>query len=132
MYHVEKFHIRNEHVRNCVSVPDVLDIVCRRQFNQLGKFARLPEHRLPRRLLAAWIHTPRQRGRPRLMLRHSYVDALQQIIGDRIPDDGALATWLPMAQSRAAWESRSEEWIMQRTAATLLDHGCHPLLGPGV
>jgi hypothetical protein len=132
MHHVEDFHIRNEHVRNNLSVPDILDIVRRRQFNQLGKFARLPSHRLQRRLLAAWVHQPRQRGRPRHMLRHSYVDALQHIIGEHIPDDGALSTWMPMANSQTSWEELSHEWIARRTANTMLTYGRHPLLGVGV
>jgi hypothetical protein len=45
MHHVEEYRIRNEHIRNHFSVPDPLDLIRKRQFNLLGKFARLgPSH----------------------------------------------------------------------------------------
>jgi hypothetical protein len=56
MFHVQEFHIRIEHIQNCLSVPDPFNIVHHHQFNQLGKFARLPDNCLPRRLLASWVH----------------------------------------------------------------------------
>ena len=132
MHHVEQYHIRNEHVRNCLCIPDPLDIIRRRQFNQLGKFARMPDHRLPRRLLTAWIQSSRQIGRPRMTLRDSYVETLQHIIGDDVPNDGALSSWIPLAQSRSNWEDMSQDWIERRTARTMIEHGRHPMLGAGI
>ena len=132
MHHAEQFHIRNKHIRNRLLVPDPLDIIRRRQFNQLGKFARLPDDRLPRKLLTAWIMTPRQVGRPRNMLRHSYVEALRHTIGERTPDNGALNSWTHLAQQKTQWENLSLDWIERRTAVTIVAYGDHPLLGNGV
>lgn len=132
MHHVEQFHIRNEHVRSRLSIDDPLDIVRRRQFNQLGKFARLPEHRVPRKFIAAWIGRPRCRGRPRTNLRHAHVDALQHILGADVSDNGALRDWLPLAQSRASWDGLGSEWIKRRHAETILAYGHHPFVGEGI
>jgi hypothetical protein len=41
MHHVEEYKIQNEHIRNHFSVPDPLDLIRKRQFNLLGKFAHL-------------------------------------------------------------------------------------------
>jgi hypothetical protein len=132
MFHVEKYHIRNEHVRNRLSVPDPLDIIRRRQFNQLGKFARLPEHRVPRQFISAWIGTSRRSGGQYTTLRSSMVDALQHILGDTIPDNGALASWIPMTRKKSEWERLSQDWIEREQARTLFAYSNHPLLGPGL
>jgi hypothetical protein len=43
MDHVQHFHIRNEHLRNKMSLPDIMETVHYRQFLFLGKIVRLPE-----------------------------------------------------------------------------------------
>ena len=133
MHHVHEFHIRNEHICNRLSVPDPLDIVHHRQFNQIGKFACLPDHRIPRQFLTSWVARCRQpAGRTCYNLRKTYVHALQHVLDEGVDDSGLLATWLPMAQSQESWEALSHDWIKQRTAYTLYHYGCHPLLEPGV
>jgi hypothetical protein len=47
MHYVEEHRIRNEHIRNHFSVPDLLDLIRKCQFNLLGKFARLGPSCLP-------------------------------------------------------------------------------------
>jgi hypothetical protein len=132
MFHVEEFHIRNEHVRNRLSVPNPLDIIRRRQFNQLGKFARLPEHRAPRQFIAAWVGHSRRSGGQYTTLRDSLVDSLQHVLGDSVTDKGHLNSWMPMTRDRSTWEHLSQEWIEREQARTLFAHSNHPLLGPGI
>jgi hypothetical protein len=53
-------------------------------------------------------------------LQKTYVDCLQHILDEGVPDGGQLASWLPMAWSRSSWELLSRDGINQRTAKMLL------------
>jgi hypothetical protein len=130
MYQVKDYHIRNEHLRNKLSVPDPIDTVRRRQFNFLGRLARLPDHRLPRKFLTAWIQKPRHVGRPHLTVNHSFAESLRAILGeDTVEVHGLLQDWIPLAQNQAAWKKLGDSWVLQRMRQTMTAHGLHPLLG---
>jgi len=133
-YDVKDFHIHNEHVRNKMNVPDILDIVKRRQFNQLGKFSRLPAHRLPRQMLGAWVAHKRRPGRQFTTVRHSQVGALSAILNDESPiecvrDKGEFKDWRPMAENKREWETLSKNWIQRQQDRALYRFGHHFLLG---
>ena len=95
---VENFHIRNEHLRNKLNLPDIMETVHYRQFRFLGNIARLPDTHLQRKFLSAWIKRPRLVGRLQHTLRHLHVDMLQQILGKEVvSQEGPLRQWLPLA-----------------------------------
>jgi hypothetical protein len=58
MHHVAEYQIKNEHIRNYFSVPDSIGIIRKRQFNLLGKFARMDPTCLPHKFLTAWVSHP--------------------------------------------------------------------------
>jgi hypothetical protein len=80
MHHVTEYQIKNEHICNYFSVPDPIDIIRKRQFNLLGKFARMDPTRLPRKFLTAWVSHPRCSGGQHYTLWNSYVETLQHIL----------------------------------------------------
>jgi len=67
-----------------------------------------------------------------MTLRHSYVDSLQHILGDDVPNNGALTAWIDTAQTRESWDTVGRDWIERRQAVTLYTYGHHPLLGHGL
>ena len=118
MYMVKDYHIKNEQLRNLFCVDDILDKIKVRQFKFLGKVARMDDQRLPRRLLGAWIKHPRKVGRPNTMAAHSYVETLQDIVGDGVNHQGKLASWVPLAQNESSWQALGTDWLSQQRRHT--------------
>ena len=116
MYQVKDFHIRNEQLRNLFSVDDILDKIKYRQFRFLGNLARKPDSSLPRRLLGAWVKNPRKVGRPSMRAAHSYVESLQEILGDEISTHGKFADWMPLAKDESSWRNLADAWLSRRRA----------------
>ena len=130
MHHVRHLRIRNEHVRNKLSLPDLTETMHYRQFRFLGKIARLPEDNLQRRFLNAWIATPRLVGRPRNSLRHVHIETLQHILGPAVVSkQGHLTDWLPLASSVTEWNALGSRWLSDRQREAYHTHGDHPVLG---
>jgi hypothetical protein len=110
MHHVAEYQIKNKHIHNYFSVPDPIDIIRKRQFNLLGKFARMDPTRLPRKFLTTWVSHPRCSGGQHYTLQNSYIETLQHILPN-IPDNGTIDSWLPLAHNREQWKSLGTEWI---------------------
>jgi len=111
MWKIEKEHLRNEHIRNRLQVPDVHEIITKRQLQFIGKIARMPDSRLPRRLLTAWVGNPRKKGKPHLMVRNSYVDALHQLLGEEEVGQKAILTdWIDKAECESSWLCLLNNW----------------------
>ena len=110
MMNVEALKITNEMVRREFNnITTMENMIKKRQLNWIGKLARLPEERLPRQLLAAWVQNPRKRGKPQLTLRSSMAKALETII----PESGKeapLNLWLPWAENDVAWQKLISDW----------------------
>ena len=105
MHDVEHDRIRNEHLRNKLGVYDIVDIIRYRQSNYIGKLARMPTNRLPRRMLAAWIPTARKRGSAPITTAKTFVNTIQTILGvDTCTDHGVLKEWVPFAEDKTAWD----------------------------
>ena len=56
----------------------------------------MPEDRLPRRMLTAWVPTARLTGRPQLTYAHAIVKDLKKLGLDRVG-------WGAIAEDRAKW-----------------------------
>jgi hypothetical protein len=106
-----EYQIKNEHIRNYFSVPDPIDIIQKRQFNLLGKFAHMDPTCLPHKFLTTWLAShPWCSGGQHYTLRNSYVETLQHILPN-IPDNGTIDLWLPLVQSHEHWKTLGTEWI---------------------
>ena len=114
MHDVERDRIRNEHLRNKLGVYDIVDIIRYRQSNFIGKLARMPAHRLPRRMLGAWIPTTRKRGAAPTTTAKTFVDTIQAILGvDTCTDHGLLTDWLPFAEQKTDWDRLRTDLLSQ-------------------
>jgi hypothetical protein len=83
-------------------------------------------------LPATWVSHPWRSGGQHSTLWNSYVETLQHILPN-IPDNGAIDSWLPLAQNREQWKTLGTEWMKRRQAAlTIYQYGPHPLLGDGI
>ncbi len=72
----------------------------------------MDETRVQRRILASWIEHKRRVGKQQVNLRHTYVDALQQLLGERIDDEGVdkqgkLEHWM---HKKGYWKLAMKEW----------------------
>ena len=129
MSQVYDYHIRNEHLRNSLQVPDILETMRQRQFRSLGNFARLPLHRLPRRFITAWVGKSRSVGQPRFTLRNTLNDTIGSILGVTISNNGSrIKDWIPQTAIKSQWDELAKNWIESCKAQTLTAHGYHPLL----
>jgi hypothetical protein len=113
------------------SVPDPIDIIWKRQFNLLGKFAHMDPTCLPHKFLTTWVSHPRCSGGQHYTLQNSYVKTLQHILPN-IPDNGTIDSWLPLVQNHEQWKTLGTEWIKHWQALTIYQYGPHPLLGDGI
>jgi hypothetical protein len=107
MHRVEQDHIRNEHIRNLFGVSDIHDQLRLRTFRWLGQLARQPDVTVTKRLLSAWIATPRRSGTQQTTARQTYAETLSTILGPDImtDDSGHLRDWLSLARLDPVWRN---------------------------
>jgi hypothetical protein len=132
IHHVENYRIRNEHLRVHLSLPCIIDIIRQRQFNFIGKIARLPHQHLYRRFMTAWIHNPRRSGGQQKTLRNTYLDTLQNVLPDDVDRSGTVGSWTHLAQQKSYWKQLGTEWIARQHAIQIFENGHHPMLGVGL
>ena len=132
MGQVKDHHIRNEHLRNKLTVEDPLVTIRARQAKFLGRLARMPDHRLPRKFLNAWIAKPRHTGRPAASTKATFVSTLRDILGPPVDEHGRLQTWIPTLKQEAHWNETINNWRAKTLNDTLETYGSHPLLGPPI
>ena len=76
----------------------------------MGKIARMPFKRFPRKFLAAWTNSPQEQtysrphGRRQKSTRDSFLDSLNQI--NLMSTNGHLDSWIPEAQVEKDWKAR--------------------------
>jgi hypothetical protein len=131
---VEKHRIKNEHVRNKLGVPHILDIVRKRQHDFLGKIASMHTDNLQRRFLGAWIPKPRPIGAPKFSMRHTHTETLIHTLGEQVitTPHANLAEWIELTTDRNAWKRLGSKWIANQMRYSVLKHGYHPKLGEPV
>jgi hypothetical protein len=110
MFEVEEQRITNAETRKRANVRDILIFLTRRSLHWIGKLARMPMNRLPRRLLAAWVQNPRKRGRPQATLRNTMIDSLQQVLQDQVSDQAPLSKWIDTARDVKLWNDIIDQW----------------------
>jgi hypothetical protein len=128
---VEKFRIRNEHVRNKLGVPHILDIVKKRQHDFLGKIANMHTENLQRQFLGAWIPKARPVGAPKYSMRHTHTETLRSTLGEEVitTPHAKLAEWTKLTRDQNMWKKLSRNWLTNQVKHTALQFGHHPKLG---
>jgi exonuclease III len=97
---ISKMLIHNVHhadLENKMGLPDVFSILSARRLQWLGHTYRMPETRLPRRMLTAWVPIARPNGRPQLTYSHSIMRDLKK--------HGLEKGWGELASNRAEWRA---------------------------
>jgi hypothetical protein len=109
MRRLEQDHIRNDYIHNLFGVADIHNQQQIRTFRRLGQLARQPHVTATKRLLFAWITTPRRRGTQFTTVDVTYAETLRNIIGPDIMTDGfgQLRDWLTLALNPAQTEWRN-------------------------
>jgi hypothetical protein len=131
---VEKYRIRNEHVRNKLGVPHILDIARKRQHDFLGKIASMHTDNLQRQFLGAWIPKPRPLGAPKFSMRHTHTETLLHTLGEQVitTPHANLAEWIKLTTDLNAWKRLGSTWIVNQMRYSVQKYGYHPRLGDPV
>jgi len=117
---VEQHKIRNEHIRNTLRLDNPLDIIKQRQAVFIGNVCRMPESRLPRKFLNAWVENPRRASKPFNTLRNSYADTLHCIT--QCSKHCPLKEWVKLTQCKKEGSILSDRWMQeQHDAENTLD-----------
>jgi len=107
--------IKNEHLRNKLSVYNITDMVQHRQSNYIGKLARMPSTRLPRRMMGSWLPCKRKPGGVQATTARTCVNTLQAIVGkNQCSDHGHLSDWVYFAESELSWNRTRNEFLSQK------------------
>ena len=86
--------------------------VTRRQLRWAGHVARMPFHRLPRKMLSSWCYAKRPIGSPQMTYGRGLYKALAKC---NIPRD----TWSQRAQNRTQWRSSIYEFSSLSSSSTV-------------
>jgi len=115
MFAVERDRMKNEHLRNKLSVCNITDMVQHHQSNYIRKLARMPSTRLPRRMMGSWLPCKRKPGGVQATTARTYVNTLQAIVGkSQCSDHGHLSDWVYFAESELSWNRTRNEFLSQK------------------
>ena len=91
-------HISTQALGQRLALLSIDMYVARRQARWLGHVSRMPFHRLPRRMLSAWVPQRRPTGAPTMTYGRSVFKALDKFGLD-------VSRWPELAADRAAWRT---------------------------
>ena len=94
--HTYEQRISSAELRRRVGVQSIDTYVTRHQLRWAGHVARMPPHRLPRKMLSSWVRAKRPRGAPQLTYGRMLRKSLKKLQID--PD-----SWSTIAQNRTEW-----------------------------
>ena len=109
------YSVTNENVLKYVVVPPMENIIHHRRLTWMGKIARMPFERFPRKFLAAWTICPsgetysRPHGRRQKSTRDSFLDSLKQI--NLESTNGQLESWVQEAKEENEWKARCDKLL---------------------
>ena len=105
IYDVKELHIKNDDILSMFNLPPMENMVAKRQLRWAGKMVRMDESRLPIKMLACWMNTPRPSRRPHTTTRNSLIRSLQ-IMDPNISRCGTLNEWFHSAKDESDWNER--------------------------
>jgi hypothetical protein len=68
----------------------------------MGELARMPEERLPKRMMTAYVEHPRKHGRPQQNLGHTYENVLK-----KSEINTSIRQWTQLAQNQSEWKKHN-------------------------
>jgi len=101
-------HMTREDLYEKCEMPPLSTMIHLRRARRLEKMARMPDTRIQRKLLSAWINLPRPTGRPQKSTRGAFADTL---IALNMSPDGNLAEWIPLARDPVGWAKTVEQTL---------------------
>lgn len=96
--HTHKHRITASSLEERLGLRDIQTMLDDHRLRWIGHVARMPQQRLPRRMLTAWVAKKRPVGRPRQATAHCYLDTLRRA--------DAGTKWVAHAQHRDEWRER--------------------------
>ena len=96
--HTFEQRISNAELRRRIGVHSIDTYITRHQLRWAGHVARMPAHRLPRKMLSSWVRSKRPRGAPQLTYGRMLRKSLKKMQID--PE-----TWGINAQDRVQWRT---------------------------
>ena len=104
MFEVEEKKITNEEVRRKLGgIKNIDEFIRQRGLDTLATQLRLPDSRLPKKLVTAWICNPRRPNQPQKNLRATYADHITEVIPGA-SKEGILSEWAHLAREKATWD----------------------------
>ena len=94
--HTFEHRISSAELRRRVGVLSIDTYITRHQLRWAGHVARMPAHRLPRKMLTSWVRAKRPRGAPQLTYGRMLRKSMKKLGIDP-------HTWSVMAQDRDKW-----------------------------
>jgi hypothetical protein len=101
-------HKTKEDLRTECEVHSLETSIHLRRARWLEKIARMPTDRPQRKLITAWINSPRPTGRPQTTTRATFAKTLGNLFDIEL-FNGDLATWVPTARQPAVWGKLVEQ-----------------------
>jgi hypothetical protein len=118
MHEVQEHRITNESLRQqFCNIPDILQIILKRQLNWIGSIAKMDFTRLPRKLIASWLDETRKVGRPQSTFRNSFARAIRMLIPTSRPTL-PLIDWIDIAATKQ-WDALINKWWKTVTQSDL-------------
>jgi hypothetical protein len=118
MQEVQDYKITNESIRKTFNnIPDIINIIKRRQMTWIGSIAKMNVNRLPRKLMASWLNDPRTRGKPQSTYRNSFASAISTLLPS-VNHTFPLTDWLDIAASKQ-WPTLIDKWWKSLTQNTV-------------
>ena len=93
---------RAQNLKGAIGLQDIAKYIFQRQLQWAGHVWRMPETRLPRRLVSSWLTSRRPRGCPEFTYARGLKKALR---GAHIP----WSDWMTIAQDRCLWRDKLRE-----------------------
>ena len=94
--HTRTHRISTEDLLNRLNLDSIDTYINRRQLRWAGHVARMPSHRLPRKMLSSWVRSKRPRGAPRFTYGRTLKKALKKANVD-------ATNWYESAADKKGW-----------------------------
>ena len=105
IYDVKNRRISNTKIRQQIGSHTLLQRMSLRRARWIEKIAHMPPTRNPRKVLNAWLPTPRPTGRPQQTIRTSYASMIKNELG---LIDTRIQSWWYLAADPALWAEHVE------------------------
>ncbi len=127
MFEVEEKRNKNEEVRMKLdNISNIDEIIRQRSLDTLAAQLRLPDNRLPKKLVTAWISNPRRSNQPQKNPQATYAEHIMDVIPGA-SKEGLLSEWAHLAKEKTEWnrligKKNHGRWTEERSGWDLREH----------